>query len=152
MALATCTDFTTVAGASLYVSATLPATYNEAGYEALTWVEVGGIKSLPSVGGSYSEVSINLVKGGVCIKKGVKSYGSGSIEFAHALTDTGQIALKTAYDATTAYAFKLLYQDSSADYLCGYVMGVPRNNGGADADRSITAAVTWTTDVVEAAS
>jgi hypothetical protein len=152
MPVATCDDFQSISGASLYISATLPATFNEAGYEALTWTEIGGITSIPPTGGSYGEVSINLVKCGKCVKKGIKTFGSGSIEFAHSLTDTGQIAMKTAYDSYDAVAFKVLYQDGSADYLCGLVMGVPKNNGAADAVQAISAAVTWTTDRVEAAS
>ncbi len=152
MALATCEDYQSISGGSLYISATLPATYNEAGYEALTWTEVGGVTSLPSVGGTFSEVSIPLVKTGTCKKKGTKDFGTGSIEFAAALTDSGQIAMIAAYNSYDSVAFKILYADGSADYVTGNVLGVPKTNGAGGNAAMITAPVSWTTERVEVAS
>jgi len=152
MALATCDDFGTIAGATLHISATLPATYNEAGFEALSWTEIGGITSIPSVGATYGEVSISLVKTGICKKKGTKDFGTATVEFATAISDTGQIALKTAYASQDAASFKILYQDASADYATGLVMGVPKTNGTGENASMATATIAWTGDIVETVS
>lgn len=149
MPVATCDDFQSLSGSTLYISATLPATYNEAGYEALTWTEVGGIITIPPLGGTYSEVSIPLVKTGTCKKKGTKEYGTGTIKYAAARDDTGQIAMTTAYGSTAAVAFKVLYPDGDADYVTGIVLSNPSDNGEAGAALTRTCSVSWVSDRVE---
>ena len=51
----------TSAGTKLYVSASLPATYNSAGFGALTWTEVGEITDFGEWGKEYTVVNHNPV-------------------------------------------------------------------------------------------
>ena len=47
----------TAAGSKLFVSATLPGTYDKAGFEALTWTEVGEVTEIPQFGKVYTIVN-----------------------------------------------------------------------------------------------
>jgi len=49
-----------------------------------------------------------------------------------------------------AYAFKILYNDASIDYVSGIVMGVPKTNGTADTVQVSAASVEWISEVVSA--
>ena len=47
----------TAAGSKLFVSATLPGTYDKAGFEALIWTEVGEVTEIPQFGKVYTIVN-----------------------------------------------------------------------------------------------
>ena len=83
-------------GATLYVSAALPATNDAAGFEALTWTEVGGVTQLPSFGFTYSLITADQLKSGITDK--VKGMGVGkastmACELVDA--DAGQAIIRT---------------------------------------------------------
>jgi hypothetical protein len=56
------TDFTTGAGATFSLSATAPGTYNQAGYEALTFTEVGKVTDFGQIPSRvYQVVSLQYI-------------------------------------------------------------------------------------------
>ncbi|MCT4369116.1 hypothetical protein CLG85_001660 [Yangia mangrovi] len=84
-------------GATLYISTTLPATNNAAGFEALTWVQVNGLIQEPQLGKTDAMIDVpNLTTG---FTKAVKGAGTGmdsQAQFEDVASDAGQTALIAA--------------------------------------------------------
>jgi len=125
--------FDTTAGASLGISATLPATYNEAGYAALTYVNVGEITNIGEFGKEFALVSHNpLATRGT--KKSKGSFNNGSLGPALALdeSDAGQVLMRAAVDLDNPYAFLITADNGDKYYMEGLVMTFKPNFGGVD--------------------
>lgn len=87
-------------GKTLYVAAALPATNTEAGFEALTWVKVSGVQSLPQFGVSHANIDVPDLQTG--FTAGVKGAGSGndsSMTFRMVASDAGQEDLRDLANA-----------------------------------------------------
>ncbi len=102
-------DFTTGAGATFSLSATIPGSFNQAGYEAVSFTEVGKISGMQGVPRrQYGDVSVNyLASAGTDIAKG--SYRLGETELTVVLDadDAGQAILIAANDSTATYSVRL---------------------------------------------
>jgi len=142
-------NLVTIAGGSIFVSASLPATYNKAGYEALVYTEVGGAADLPALGGSANVVSYDLLSTGFTTKKkGQKQFGSATFNYASVPSDAGQVIMTAATLSQNSYSFKVVYNNGATDYVTAIVMGAPKNNGTADTVQAHTASLEYTSDVV----
>ncbi|WP_103171602.1 phage tail tube protein [Paracoccus sp. SY] len=130
-------NLTTGIGTILYVSATIPATLDEAGFAAITgsgWVEVGEITEIPDYGGTSEVVTHTPLKTGVQEKfHGAENAGSLQIPMAYDPSDAGQAILKAAKADKKQRAFRVEYPkvDVAAtagrtDYFVGKVFGVTR--------------------------
>ncbi len=133
-------------GTRLYASASLPATANEAGYEALTWTEVGEITEVPEYGGSAEVVNHTPLATGITQKyHGAVNYGSLSIPLAYNSNDAGQIILETARKNRNRIAFKVGFPKidpgstaGAIDYFQGKVFGFTKSaSGGAVVSGSV---------------
>jgi len=111
----------TNAGATLWVCATPQNTdLNQAGYEALAWVEVKGVGSHGEAGSSTNILTYDTWGTGTVQKaKGLTDAGSPEIELARIPTDPGQIILRAAAQQNFNYAFKIVRNDPT------YVGGTP---------------------------
>lgn len=117
----------------LFVSATLPATYDAAGYNALTWTEVNEVTTIPAYGATVELVTHQPLKTGVTEKyKGFKNYGSVAAEAAYESADAGQDILRANVNAFTNIAIKIQYQDGSIDYTAGQVFSSTKAAGSAN--------------------
>lgn len=120
----------TIAGSALYISSTLPATEDEAGYEALTWVKIGEITNFGTRGDEYADVNHSpLDKRRVIHLKGIKDSGVTTYAMAWDKDDAGQVICQTAKDSDDAYAFKEEWQGGDGEYFSGLVMGMPHQGG-----------------------
>lgn len=98
---------------------TVPA--NQAAYEALTWVEVEQLETMPEFGDETAEVTfLGLSDGRVQKLKGARDAGNSDCTFAYnEVADgspiTGQYLLLQASedDTTNNYRFKCTYNDAS---------------------------------------
>lgn len=114
--------FQTAAGASLSVSATLPATYDEAGYEALAMTVVGEITNIGEFGKEYAVVTHNpLASRGT--KKAKGSYNNGTLNPTMAMDndDAGQGIVEDLLDVDDPGAFCVTMQDGTKYYFEGVV-------------------------------
>lgn len=112
----------TVAGTTIGISAALPATYNEAGYAALTFTKIGEITDGGSHGRTYAVVNHNPIDTrGTQKFKGSFNEGQKTIQLAVDPEDAGQLLVKTALDDDADYAFCVTYQDGSKDYFLAKV-------------------------------
>lgn len=114
-------------GTRLYVSTTLPTTYDQAGYEALTWTEVCEIAEIPEFGQNFSVVTFTSLKDGTVNKfHGENNAGSLSMPIAVDHADAGQDILRAAIDSKAEIAFRVAYSDGTTfRYTTGKVMGFP---------------------------
>lgn len=124
-------DFDTVASSKLYVSATLPATFDAAGYAALTWVEVGLITSIGSVKGrEYSTSTLSTIGDPQDReKKGSYKLPNADFECGWAEDDAGQMLIEAAANSYDTVAFKLVKQNADVRYLAAQVSKFVENNG-----------------------
>ena len=101
------------------ISATLPVTYDAAGYGATTMVYtlIGRVESFPEYGSQRSVAEFRPIAGAVEKIKGAPDYGGGPMVMADMPLDTGQIILKAAEASQAHYSMKLTYADGEIHYL-----------------------------------
>ena len=112
-----------------------PATFNEAGYDSLSFTDCGEVTSLGEFGREYQTVRVmNLADGATRKFKGSYDNGTVQVDILFDSDDAGQTLLEAAGDsATQKYSFKVTLPDgSSGFYFRGYVMSLKRIIGGPD--------------------
>lgn len=122
------------AGSTLAISAAAPATFDEAGYSALTFTEIGGIEKLGAIGAAVKKIEFQPLKGPLQKHKGSPDYGSLNPPIAHDAADAGQTLLRAAAvpGNNARYSFKATYSDGSVRYFQARVFGYPETVDGAD--------------------
>ena len=135
----------TSTGVILSVVAELPATFDDVGYSALTWVEVGELIDLPEYGPTVSVVESNPLKTGITEKyAGFTNFGSLSLGLEWDLADAGQTILASAINpggAFVPHSFKVEYNDGTVEYFHGGVFSYTRSAGSANSMVGSTAQV-----------
>lgn len=129
----------TMAGTVLGISATLPTTYDAAGYGTLTFETIGEVTDPGEHGVEYAEVTHTPVATRIVKKyKGSIDLGTKSVQLAVDPDDAGQIIARAALDSDADYAFEQTYQDGSKDYFIGKVRNFRQGAGGTDSILSAT--------------
>ena len=114
------TAIESLAGATLAISASLPATYDAAGYgtSTITYTAIGQIESYGDHGVEASVTKFTPVDTAVVAKvKGSKDYGSMSVVLGRLPSDAGQDIVETAAESTSHYSLKFTYPDTSVHYM-----------------------------------
>lgn len=115
----------TSTGVKIYISTQLPATFNLAGYGALTWTEIKEVTNIVPPSPSYQVVTHEPLKSGITQKnKGFVDYGDPTIDYALDTSDTGQQMLQSAASGATKnleHSFKLTYPNGDIRYFSGRV-------------------------------
>lgn len=128
----------TNSGSKLYVCATPQAVaLDQAGYEALVWVEVKSVGNHGETGSNTNILTYDTWGDDVTQKgKGLTNAGDPEIEVARLPTDPGQIILRNAALTRYYYAFKIESNDRNVDagtptirYNRGLVSGPREPNG-----------------------
>lgn len=100
------------------ISATLPATYDAAGYASttITYTTIGKVESFPEFG---VDRSINAFNGiaGIEYTKGAASYGQGPMVVGDVPADAGQVILKAGASSAAHLSMKITYPDGEVHYL-----------------------------------
>lgn len=128
----------TSAGTTLGISASNPATFNIAGYDALSFTSIGEITDLGEFGREYNLVTHNPIGSrGTVKKKGSFNEGSMTLQLGLDTDDAGQILAKAASLSDADYSFKLTTQNGDIYYYQAQVMSFKVGVGQVD---SITTA------------
>lgn len=123
----------TSAGTKLAISAGVPATQTEAGYEALTYTEIANVESIGAFGAVTEEITFQPLRGPRQSHKGGTNYGSLNPSLANDPSDAGQTLLRTASQNPTAlYAFEVTFPSGDKRFFQGRVFGFPENVGAAN--------------------
>lgn len=117
----------TAAGASISIADTAgpPATFDEAGYAAMTYVVIGEVTNIGEFGKEFALVTHQpLATRGV--KKGKGSFNHGTLNPTLAVDneDAGQVVLQAALESDLSYAFLVTLQDGSEYYMMGKTMSL----------------------------
>jgi len=124
----------TSAGTTLGISATLPATFDATGFNAVSHTLIGEITDISGdIGRVYNLVTHNpLATRATVKKKGSYQSGSMTVQLAIDNDDAGQVIAQAALLSDANYSFKLTLQNGDIVYFEGIVMGFPLNVGGVD--------------------
>lgn len=126
----------TSAGTVLAIAAAAPATYNETGYEALTWTTIGEVSDLGDIPNSrtYETVSWrNIANRGESKAKGGYTLPEQTITVGLDPDDAGQILLTTASESDNAYSVKISNPNLGDWYGRALVMGGATSMGDVNA-------------------
>ena len=125
----------TNAGNKFYVSttATAPASYDAAGYAALTYAEVGEITDLGTLASEYAITEHNPIGDRNLQKlKGTRDNGSQDLTLGFDSVDAGQIVMQSALLSDSNYHFKILLKSGDIIYYSGLVTSFSYVFGAAD--------------------
>lgn len=135
----------TNAGASIAVCANLPATHNAAGFNALSFAEVGEITNLPEFGRAYALVTHKPIKTRATQKrKGSYDEGQLPLELALDEDDTGQQIMIAASESDAVHAFRVTMQNGDKYFMLGMVMSWKVGGGDVDAVTAASSTVELT--------
>lgn len=125
--------FQTAAGATIAIANASPATFDDTGYAALTYADIGEITNIGEFGKEFALVTHTpLAERGVGKRKG--SFNNGTLNPAMALDpdDAGQILIEAALELDAPSAFEITLQDGTVYYLMGLTMMYKPNIGTID--------------------
>lgn len=123
----------TLVETTISVSATLPATFDDTGYAALTFTAVGQVTDWTPGGQVYNVVTSNPIAQRSTDKyKGTFNNGADSITVNRDDDDAGQVIIQAALISDADQAFEVTYQDGTIDYFTGKVVSFDTVAGGAD--------------------
>lgn len=112
-------------GTCVSVSITAPATHNTAGFDALTWTQVGELESIGDVAIQHASVTFpNLCTGKTSTLKGTEEGITLPIGVGLDRDDAGQVIMTAARASLTQIlSLKISEANGDALYLRAYVMG-----------------------------
>jgi hypothetical protein len=131
-------DIVSSVGTIVSVSTTSPATYDAAGFGALTFSACGELAELPSFGAEAALATHTpLATGIVAKRRGSLNYGSVALTMAVSDADTGQTVLQDAAEAAAGtdaqVSVKVVLVNGEIQYFTAQVMSYKVNVGNADA-------------------
>lgn len=124
-------------GFTVSVAPAVPATYDAAGYAALSWVTVLDAESVPTFGGTAQVPTfIPLATGVVDKGKGSIDYGDTTIPLRRQITDAGQVALQSAFDGANkdvTHSVRISHPTDGTIYFTAIVSSFTFNIADANA-------------------
>jgi len=140
-------------GGFLSVSAATPATFNAAGYVALTFTDVGEASEIPEYGAAHAVNTFTPLKTGIDNKfHGALNYGSVTIPLGYDSADAGQIILLAALASKDAISFRETRSDGTIRYIMGKVFSFTRGQTVGSVNMASCMIEFTTADVEVAAS
>lgn len=129
--------------ATYAISASLPATYDAAGYGATTMVyaAIGKVSDFIAYGSKRNVNEWVPISGAVEYTKGAPRYGNGDMLMGDLPADAGQIILKAAEASANHYSIKVTYADGEIHYLDGIVSAWTLSGGKEGAPMVRTATI-----------
>lgn len=127
------------------ISATLPATYDAAGYGAtsITYTAIGKTESFMAYGSKRPISEFVPISGAVEYLKGAPRYGQGDLVCGDVPADAGQVIVKAAEASANHYSMKITYPDGEVHYLDVIVAGweLSQSQEGAPLKRTANIAI-----------
>jgi len=135
-----------------------PATFDEAGFGALSFVNIGQVSNIPAFGPTVQVVESNPLATGITEKfVGFVNYGSVALEADYDDEDAGQALVTDAVTTTDAsfgkdFSFELEYQSGAKRYWVGKFFSATENPGSANSMVSTSMNVEINTPVLKVAA
>lgn len=135
------------AGTSLKISASAPATFDAAGYTALTFTTVGEVTDLGEFGREFNLITHNPIGSRGTVKlKGSFNEGSINVQLGLDTDDAGQILAKAGALSDNDYSFVITTQNGDKYYFQAKVMSFKVGVGSVDSVTSATMTLELTTN------
>lgn len=132
------TQVKALSGTVVSISASLPATEDAAGYEALTFTKIGEVSNVGAVNRTWTEVDWNNIETrGTSTAKGSFKYNRFTLEVG-VIDDAGQAIAEAAEESDDPVSYKVEYPAGDIRYFSGMVMQFGDNGGGIDDIRAAT--------------
>lgn len=136
----------TTATTTLKISAGVPATFDSAGYAALSYTSVGEVTNFGEFGREFDLVTHNPVASrGTQKLKGAFNEGAISLQLGLDTDDAGQILMKAASLSDSLYAFLITTANGDKYYFQGLTMGFKVGLNDVNSVSSATANIEITT-------
>ncbi|MDR9412564.1 MAG: phage tail tube protein [Haloferacaceae archaeon] len=130
-----------------------PATYDQAGFEGLTYSLIGEVTDLGEFGREYSAVTHNPLGDRRTVKrKGSYNDGTVAMTVARVPGDAGQTLLTTGLDSDDSYSFEVVLQDGTTLYFEAQIMSYTTNVGSVDQITTASVSLEITNDIIEVAA
>lgn len=131
---------------TLKISAGVPATFDAAGYAALSYTTVGEITNFGEFGREFSLVTHNpIATRGTQKLKGSFNEGQLALQLGLDTDDAGQILMKAAALSDSLYAFLITTANGDKYYFQGLTMGFKVGLNDVNSVSSATANIEITT-------
>lgn len=141
----------TSAGTTISIGDDLPSSYDDTGFEAVDWTEIGEVSDLGEFGREYAEVTFNPLGDRRTVKrKGSYNDGNVTMTVARVPSDSGQTLLQAALDSDDSQSIKVELQDGTILYFTAQVMSYTTNVGSVDQITTATVTLGITEDIIEA--
>lgn len=113
-------------GTTVAVVAATPATFDAAGYAALTWTAtVGGLVEWSTIGDESEDITwVELSDGRSKHVNGAKDGGSREFTYNYIKTDPGQIILRANSNNQTNVSIRITDSDGDVAYATGRIANV----------------------------
>lgn len=124
-----------LSGAVLSITATLPDTFDQAGYEStdLVWTPIGEVENYGNHGMRANIIEFTPVDTAVVTKvKGSKNYGTMALMLGHLPANAGQVILAAAAESNAHYSVRIVYDDGEIHYLDVLVAAHENQDGTVD--------------------
>lgn len=137
-------------GTCVAFSDVLPATEDQAGYEALTWVDWPAVLNYGDVGGTDDITKITPVCDGIVQKiYGPRDNGTQNMDALYDGKDPAQILVRTAYLNRERVAVRLTLATGDVIYYIAIVSAAPIAAGGASDALMIKPIIEITSEIVD---
>lgn len=136
----------TTATTTLKISAGVPATFDSAGYAALSYTSVGEVTNIGEFGREFDLVTHNPVASrGTQKLKGAFNEGAIALQLGLDTDDAGQILMKAASLSDSLYAFLITTANGDKYYFQGLTMSFKVGLNDVNSLTSATANIEITT-------
>lgn len=117
--MATRLTIESLTGSTYAICATLPTTYDAAGYglTSLVYTAIGSVETVTNYGAKRSVTMFMPISGATQKVKGTPDYGVLTMTYGDVPTDAGQIIAKAAEASPNHYTIKITYPDGEIHYL-----------------------------------
>lgn len=108
---------TVASGTTLSVSQALPATVNQAGFAALAYTQIRGMRSIPDIGEQYQTQPDNTIGR---VRPVNRKVGLAALSLPLELiriADVGQMVLRAALTMSVSYSYRLTQVDGLVMYF-----------------------------------
>ena len=154
--MSTTSNVFTSTGTSFALVAALPATYDQAGFEALTFVDVAEVTDLGEFGAVYNKVDHSaLERRNIVKRKSMVDYGSVSVQLGRDPSDAGQALLIAGADGVSrddVFSISVTLQDGSVSYFTSQIYSYTTNVGAGDQIVGSTVQLEIDNEIIEVAA
>lgn len=137
-------------GTVMSVAAGKPATEDDAGYAALSWEEVEGTLTIPTLGMTQAAITSNLLKSGLTQHDhGTRTIGEKSITFKELDVDAGMDVVRANTGKSNIISFKVEYKTGRIKYFFGFIASLEENEATTETEAGGTFLIWPNSEMIE---